>query len=151
MNNRRGFTLIEVIVILAVIAVLAGIAIPRALRIFQTTAEDATTTEMQNIKKALLGDADKLQSGTRTDFGLLGDIGCLPTTALGGLDRLLTQGTYAAWSFSSTAQIGAGWKGPYITGAATGQATAEFTNDQWGNAYTYTPAGGACPLTATFK
>jgi len=87
MKQRNGFTLIEVIVILAVMAVLAAIAIPMALRIFQVATEDATTTEMQNLKKALLGDPEKLQSSTRSDFGFLGDIGCLPTTALGGLDR----------------------------------------------------------------
>jgi prepilin-type N-terminal cleavage/methylation domain-containing protein len=150
----KGFTLIEVIVILAVISILAAMAIPTALRIFQTTAENTTKGEMANLKYALLGDPTKIQNGVRSDFGFLGDIGCLPTAAFPSapeLDRLLTQGNYPfPWAFNSTAQIGAGWNGPYITGAATGQGTAEFENDQWGNAYTYT-VSGTCPLTATFK
>lgn len=145
MNNRKGFTLVEVIVILAVIAILAAIAVPVALKIFEKTAEDATRDEMANLKKAMVGDPQKLQSSFRSDFGFLGDIGCLPTV----LDRLLTAGSLPTpYTFDSTKQAGAGWKGPYITGAAQGDELAEFTKDQLGNAYTYSASGG-CPLTAT--
>ena len=146
MTNRKGFTLIEVIVILAVLSILAAVAIPMALRIFERTAEDTTREEMDNIKKALLGNPQKLQTSFRNDFGFLGDIGCLPTTALGGLDRLSTAGTYPTpFTFDSTKQAGAGWKGPYITGTPG----EEFAKDQLGNNYAYTPVAGACPLTAT--
>ncbi len=141
MNKRRGFTLVEIIVILAVIGILAAIAVPMALRIFQVTAEQATRDEMDNLKKAIIGDPQKLQSSFRSDFGFLGDIGCLPTV----LDRLLTAGAFIPFTFDSSKQAGAGWKGPYITGSV-GEI---FTKDQWGNDYTYTPAAGGCPLTAT--
>jgi len=145
-NLRKGFTLVEVIVILAVLAVLAAVAIPVALRIFETAAEDATREEMLNLKKAMIGDPRKLQSSFRSDFAFLGNIGCLPIT----LDRLLTNGALPTpFFFDSTKQTGAGWEGPYITGAATGEETAEFTNDQLGNPYTYTVPAGPCPLTAT--
>ena len=142
---KLGITLIEVVTILAVLAILAAIAVPMALRIFQVTAEDTTRDEMTNLKTAMIGDARKLQSYFRSDFGFLGDIGCLPTV----LDRLLTAGPLPTpYTFDSAKQAGAGWKGPYITGAATGEELAEFTKDQWGNAYTYSASGG-CPLTAT--
>ena len=144
-NNRKGFTLIEVIVILAVIAILAAIAIPPTLRIFQITAEEGTREEMSNLREAMIGNPRKLQSTFRSDFGFLGDIGCLPAN----LDRILTQGALPAFSFDTTLQAGAGWKGPYITGAAVGEEPEDFKNDQLGNPYTYTPAAGPCPLTAT--
>ena len=150
MGGPGGFTLIGVIALLAVLSILAAVAIPMALRIFQVTAEDTTGNEMQKLRKALLGDPEKLLGAVRSDFGFLDDVGCLPTTALGGLDRLLTQGAYGAWSFNAAAHVGAGWKGPYVAGAAIGQEAEEFQKDQWGNAYRYTPAAGACPLTATF-
>ncbi|MEE9145706.1 MAG: prepilin-type N-terminal cleavage/methylation domain-containing protein, partial [Candidatus Binatia bacterium] len=38
MNQQKGFTLVEAIVVLAVIAILASIAVPMALRIFEITA-----------------------------------------------------------------------------------------------------------------
>ncbi|MGH7828671.1 MAG: prepilin-type N-terminal cleavage/methylation domain-containing protein, partial [Candidatus Binatia bacterium] len=151
MNNRRAFTLIEVIVILAVLSILVGIAVPAALRIFEVTAEEATRDEMGNIKRAILGDARKLQSFFRSDFGYLGDIGCLPDD----LRRILFNPpptppvipALPTWTFDTTQQTGAGWKGPYITGATIGQEVEEFTRDQWGNDYTYTVTGGPCPPT----
>ncbi len=143
--KQKGFTLVEVIVVLAVVAILAAIAVPAALRIFQVTAEEGTREEMDGLKKAMIGDPRKLQSSFRSDFGFLGDIGCLPAN----LDRILTQGALPAFSFNTTLQAGAGWKGPYITGAAVGEEPEDFKNDQLGNPYTYTPAAGPCPLTAT--
>lgn len=141
----------EVVIILVVLSIIAALAIPLALRIFTVTAENTTNTEMQNLKNAMIGDPDKLASSQRADFGYLGDVGCLP----GSIQDLLTKPSGVPnYSFSSTAQIGAGWRGPYITGAATGQETDTFTKDEWGNSYTYTPAGTpACPpnATATFR
>jgi len=146
-NLPKGFTLVEVIVMLAVIAILAAVAVPMAWRLFQVTASDTTNDEMQRLKNAILGDSTKIQSGTRTDFGYLGDVGCLPTS----LSDLITKlAGVSAFAFNSTAQYGMGWNGPYITGAATGQETAEFTNDQCGNAYTYSSTGCTAPFTSTF-
>lgn len=150
MNNRKAFTLVEVIVILVVLSILAAIAVPVALKIFEKTATDATTDEMQNLQKAMIGDQSKIEGGVRADFGYLGDMGCLPTPTTTGLTSLLTQGSFPGWIFNAATQIGSGWRGPYITGAATGAATDEFTKDQWGNDYVYTITG-ACPLTATFQ
>lgn len=135
-NSRKGFTLIEVIVILGVIAILAAIAVPLALRIFERTAEDATREELANLKKAMIGDPQKLQSSFRSEFGFLGDVGRIPAN----LDELLIQGSLPAFTFDASKQAGAGWKGPYITGAAAGSAAAEFKKDQWGNDYTYSDA-----------
>lgn len=133
MNNRKGFTLIEVVVILTVLAILAAIAVPIALRILQVTAEDATRHEMANLKNAMIGDPRKIQSSFRSDFGFLGDMGRLPAN----LDELLVRGSLPAFAFESSKQAGAGWKGPYITGAAAGEAAEAFKTDQWGHNYIY--------------
>ena len=136
MDNRKGFTLVEVIIILAVLAVLAAVAIPTALRIFETAAEDATRGEMLNLKKATIGDSNKLRGSIRSDYGFLGDLGRLPAN----LDEILVRGTLPAYTFDTTKQAGAGWNGPYITGSFAGEETEDFKNDQLGNAYVYSDA-----------
>ncbi len=129
------------IVILAVIAILAAIAIPVALRIFQVTAEEGTREELQNLKEAMIGNPRKLQSTVRSDFGFLGDIGRLPSNTE-GLDAILLREslptfTFPVFSFDSTKQAGAGWKGPYITGSFAGEELEDFKNDQLGTPYAY--------------
>ena len=151
LTNQKAFTLVEAIVMLMVIAIVVAVAVPLAFRLFQQTAQDSTRTAMQNLKQAMIGNPLILKEGVRSDFGFLGDIGCLPTTALGGLDRLLnnTGGNYPSWFFNSAKQAGAGWNGPYITGSFAGEESQDFTKDQWGNPYTYIPVAGTCPRTAT--
>jgi prepilin-type N-terminal cleavage/methylation domain-containing protein len=133
MSDHRGFTLVEVVVILAVLAILAAIAIPAALRIFQVTAEEGTRDELQNLKEAMIGNPNRLRSSVRSDFAFLGDLGRLPTN----LDEILVKGALPAFAFDNAKQVGAGWKGPYITGSFAGEEPDDFKNDQLGNPYTY--------------
>ncbi len=133
MNNRKGFTLVEVIVILAVLSIIAGIATPAALRIFQVIAEEGTRDEMLNLREAMIGNPEKLRGRARSDFSFLGDIGRLPTN----LDEILVKGPLPAFTFDNTKQTGAGWNGPYITGSFAGEEPEDFKNDQLGNAYVY--------------
>ncbi len=133
MNDRRGFTLVEVIVILAVLSILAAVAIPMALRIFESAAEEGTRDELQKLKEAMIGNPDRLRNGVRSDFAFLGDLGRLPTN----LDEILNKGALPAFSFDSPKQAGAGWNGPYITGSFAGEGPEDFKNDQLGNAYVY--------------
>jgi prepilin-type N-terminal cleavage/methylation domain-containing protein len=132
-NGRRGFTLVEVIVILAVLSILVALAVPAALRIFQVTAEEGTRDEMLNLKEAMIGNPDKLRGNVRSDFAFLGDIGRLPAN----LDEILAKGALPAFAFDGAKQAGAGWNGPYITGSFAGEESDDFKNDQLGNAYLY--------------
>ncbi len=132
-NGRRGFTLVEVIVILAVLSILVAFAVPAALRIFQVTAEEGTRDEMLNLKEAMIGNPDKLRGNVRSEFAFLGDIGRLPAN----LDEILAKGALPAFAFDGAKQAGAGWSGPYITGSFAGEEPEDFKNDQLGNAYLY--------------
>ena len=136
--GRKGFTLVEVVVILAVLAVLAGVAVPVALRIFETAADDVTREEMINLKKAMIGDSKRLQNSVRNDFGFLGDMGRLPNN----LDELFVQGTLPGYSFDSSRQAGAGWRGPYITGGFANDGVEGFKKDGLGNDYSLIVGAG---------
>jgi len=129
--RSSGFSLIEVIVVIAVISILASMAVPYAVQVIDQSRTDATRKEMEAIQKAILGDP---ALGTA---GFVGDMGRLPTN-LGQLNTTLPG--------QSTGTLGVkmGWWGPYIN---TGFDAQGYLNDAWGTPYRY-PSPGAGQLTS---
>ncbi|OGU16135.1 MAG: hypothetical protein A2076_05710 [Geobacteraceae bacterium GWC2_53_11] len=121
----KAFTLIEVMVVMAIISILAGMMAPAVWK-FWESEEIATTRErMREIKKGLVGDKNLVQNGVRTHYGFVGDNGELPFSnfsASGGLSYLVSKpvGGYPNWS------------GPYLTGFGT-----DWNKDAWGKAFKY--------------
>ncbi len=52
LKNRKGFTLIELIVVLAVLAIIMAIAVPRFMGIQDKAKEDADKSTLEMIAKA---------------------------------------------------------------------------------------------------
>ena len=50
-NNRKGFTIVELVIVIAVIAILAGVLIPTFAGIINKAKESAALQEAQNIYK----------------------------------------------------------------------------------------------------
>ena len=132
MQREKGLSLIEVIVILAVMVILVALLVPSTVQILTAARRDVTLDEMENLKKAMIGDPNLKTSGVRSNFAYLGDMGNLPST----LDDLLTQGAQPAYAFNSSKGVGAGWRGPYIT-LGPGSDAASHRVDAFGNDYTY--------------
>lgn len=133
MMRRRtgvdGFTLIEVVVVIAVVSILAGMAVPYAVKIIDQSRQEATKKEMVDLYDAILGDP-KVPTA-----GYLGDMGALPAT----LDRLNTRGAQAG---PTTGALGVkyGWYGPYMN---AGFDAAGYLADGWGTNYAWNnPAAG---------
>ena len=74
----RGFTLIEIMVVMAIIAVLAGIMVPFAYRVWESSEIEITKERMRDLKKAMVGDPKLIQNGVRIHYGYVGDNGQLP-------------------------------------------------------------------------
>jgi len=132
MQREKGLSLIEVVIILAVMVVLIALLVPSTVQILTGARRNVTLDEMENLKKAMIGDPDLKTSGVRSNFAYLGDMGNLPST----LDDLLTQGAQPAYAFNSSKGVGAGWRGPYIT-LGPGSDAASHRVDAFGNDYTY--------------
>jgi type II secretory pathway pseudopilin PulG len=132
MQREKGLSLIEVVIILAVMVVLVALLVPSTVQILTGARRNVTLDEMENLKKAMIGDPDLKTSGVRSNFAYLGDMGNLPST----LDDLVTQGAQPAYAFNSSKGVGAGWRGPYIT-LGPGSDAASHRVDAFGNLYTY--------------
>jgi general secretion pathway protein G len=133
-GRRRGFSLIEVIVVIAVISILAAMAVPYAAKLIDQSKEEATKKEMEELSNAIMGDP-KIPTG-----GFYGDVGRLPNN----LDQLYNriapplpappQGPPGG----GTLGVKVGWYGPYIN---TGYAPLGYQTDAWGRPYAYSPIG----------
>jgi general secretion pathway protein G len=119
----KGFTLIEVIVVIAVLSILASMAVPFVVKIIDQAREESTRKQMEDIHRAIMGDPKGPTSG------YVGDMGGLPAV----LDRLNTQGTQPGRIYG-TLGVKYGWDGPY---AKIGFNPGAYVVDGWGTALAY--------------
>ena len=121
--RRGGFTLIEVIIAIAILSILASMAVPYAAKLIDKSREESTRKEMEELYNTILGDP-KVPTG-----GTVGDMGRLPNS----ITELNVQG---AQPLGSTGLLGVkfGWFGPYVN---TGFDPQGYLNDAWGTPYAY--------------
>ncbi len=125
--NRGGFTLIEIIIAVAIVAILAGTVTPMAFREIIKAREEATLNELNQLNKALVRFYE--------------DTGRFPTQAEGLAALVADPGVN-------------GWQGPYV-GADRSDPLTEVTTDSFRGTYIYdldpvtNPAGAADLLLAS--
>ena len=120
-GNRHGFTLIELVVVIAIIAIMGTIALRSMAPVAEKGKVEETRREMEALACAIVGDPHLCANGVRTDFGYVGDVGSLPPT----LDALVSDPGYATWN------------GPYISNRLM-QAPEDFKRDAWQMDYLFT-------------
>lgn len=91
----RGFTLLEMVVVLAILALLATVAVRSLDGQLDQSKYDATIIGMQNIQDAVIGSANqRAPDGTRLITGFAADMGRLPKATqvtVGGVAQLQLQ------------------------------------------------------------
>ncbi|RJQ28615.1 MAG: hypothetical protein C4589_06150 [Peptococcaceae bacterium] len=76
---ERGFTFLEIIIIIAILGFLTAMAVPFAGRLAAAERVDNTQRRLENIRAAVLGTPDAFDAeGRRVLRGYLGDMGRLP-------------------------------------------------------------------------
>lgn len=150
--RRQGFTMIEIVVAVAVVLVLASVAMPVTTRTLRKGAISATKSELAAVGKALLAYAGDYRL-TASDVKW----GRFPAeqTGLGGASTVLgsdLESDLAGQGWNPV--LRQGWNGPYLTaqpercdadGDGTVDVVRSFQVDAWGRYYRYrnrTPGGG---------
>jgi len=120
LENERGFSLIEVVLVVLIMGILTSIAAQKWSGALEQSRFEATRAEMDRLAQAIVGNPNLMTNGMRTDFGYFGDVGALPPS----LDALV-------------ANPGLGtWNGPYIQ-SDFNQNPNDYKQDAWGTLYTY--------------
>lgn len=86
MNNRkeRGFSLIELLIVVAIIGIIAAIAIPNLLKSQQAAHETAALAEVQTIGKNQVLYSITKGHGKFADLATLGSLGYVDTNMAAG-------------------------------------------------------------------
>ena len=123
-TGKRGFTLIELVMVIVLLGILAAVAIPRFYDIGAEAKQAVTTHRLEELRKAIVGNPDAVGSGTYSARGFRGDVGSFPSA----LTDLVSQGSYASWNrYTKT-----GWNGPYVSASG-----GEYLKDAWENNFVY--------------
>ncbi len=125
----RGFTLLEIVMVLLVISVLAAALAPNVVKIMNDAREEATRKELEAIQRAIVGKPLEGQ------YGYVGDMGGLPAS----LTDLNTNPGATVYNSSHLNGIGMGWNGPYLS---FGYSADDYLRDAWGNNYLYDSVSG---------
>jgi len=125
MKNQQGFTLVELVIIIVVLGILSTFAAVKYTSFVQESRVTATQAEMDEIRRAIIGNSKLIAGGKYIDIGYEGNLGILPVQ----LQDLVTKpGSVANFNAIS----GLGWNGPYLK-----QNNNDYLNDAWGQAYVY--------------
>lgn len=143
-RRKKGFTLIEILASLAILSVLTVIALSAVDGVIDDARFTQTVREMEQIRNALIGETQRLETGLRKNYGYLGDVGGLPTTSQGLAVLSSMPAGMSSWAIQNSYGIGMGWRGPYLANTFD----QNFYVDAWGNAYTYTNTGSGATITS---
>jgi prepilin-type N-terminal cleavage/methylation domain-containing protein len=103
---RRGFSLIELLIVVAVILVIAAIAIPRFLQSKMVANETSAVASLRTIATVEVNYDSTYKQGYSPDLTVLGPppAGAPPSAAAAGLiDQVLASGVKSGYTFSYSA------------------------------------------------
>ena len=121
-RTQAGFSLIELIIAVSIMAILAGAAVPLALKAMTSAGRKASKTEIESLSE-----------GVQDYFS----------------DTLVLPATLADLEVEPTPAV-PGWSGPYLPGAVPDKITglSGYQVDAWSRSYDLTVAGDIATITS---
>lgn len=145
LKQNRGFTIIELVMVIVVLGIVAAVAIPRMGGLSESSRINATKSELLTLKRAIVGNPAVAAGGRYIDVGYEGHIGHPPVSLyeLGVKPDSISL-------YDKFTRLG--WNGPYVDTSGN-----EYIKDAWevdyvydGSARTIVSLGGPESITVTF-
>ena len=130
-SNKKGFTLVELIVVIAIMAILAAVLVPTVTSKIGQANESSANSTASAIANSVRTDIISIQSGIFTSLDVLEE-----TTDTTNII------TINGKNFKAQADVGAGTKGTTTVTVETGKVTVATTVSGRTATYTVTLADG---------
>jgi type IV pilus assembly protein PilA len=116
MRKQKGFSLIELLIVVAIILIIAAIAIPNLLRSRMAANEASAVGSVRTINTGMVTYASTYGTGFAADLATLGGTTTCNATTACLVDDALAQGTKSGYGFTAKAGGGSGTASdPYTT------------------------------------
>lgn len=130
-NTQKGFSLIELLIVVAIILIIAAIAIPNLLRSRMAANEASAVGSLRTLNTAAVTYSTTYGIGYPANLSDLGPAASATSTAADLIDSVLAGGVKSGYSFTYTAGA-ADTSGNINTYTLTGEPTTAGTTGQRG-------------------